>query len=115
VILAARKPELSALMTVFNNFDQTLYPYQHIRNLIAIVLMVLLHLLVAYFLLRNHTEQVISAEQPQEELLFLDLQATKKEGKQTAPNVALQAPQLARPKKRQQRRAAISKPAPAVK
>jgi hypothetical protein len=101
-------------MAVFNNFDEALYPHQRIRNLIAIVLMVLLHLLVAYFLLRNAQEQPIKMAEQQEELLYLDLQAPHKKGQQTAPNLALQAPRPARPKKQPRKSTTISKPAPPV-
>lgn len=102
-------------MTVSNNFDDVLYPHQRIRTLLAIALMVLLHLLAAYFLLHKSTEQLAHTDHPQEELLFLDLQATNKQSKQTAPDVALQppqSPQSTRRKKQQQKRAAASKSAP---
>lgn len=105
-----------------NDFDDTLYPHQPLRNLIAIFLLLGLHLMIAYFLLNDKVEPLVAQGDKKGELIFLDLQAGTQANPTPAPPEPVQPKkqQKTEPKKKQQRRPAraITKPrlaSPSVK
>lgn len=104
-ITVSRKP-------LESNFDDALYPHQRLRNLVAILLMLSVHLLIAWFFLHNKVEQPVKTGEEKGQLVFLNLQP------ETKPVITAELPQPIeqekkqprQPKKKQQRRLANSKP-----
>ncbi len=82
-----------------NNFEDALYPQQGVRRLVAISFMLLLHILLAYFLLHKNTEQGMSEEQHRERIVYLDLSHDR----ENQANIA-QPQQLVDTKPKQQRK-----------
>lgn len=96
-----------------NTFDDALYPHQRIRLLAAILVLVSVHLCIAYFLLYKNTAQPVKQGE-EGELVFLNLQA------ENTPNNTVELPQPQQPEKskkkvqRQRARTAIAKSPPAT-
>ena len=57
------------------DFEDELYPHQRSRNLVAVILLVLLHLLVVYFLLFKKVDHPTKKGDEVGQLVFFDLQA----------------------------------------
>lgn len=108
-ITVSRKPFESNLN---NAFDDALYPHQRLRNLVAILLMISVHLLIAWFFLYNKVEQPVKQGEEKGQLVFLDLQP------ETKPVIIPELPQPTerekkqprQPQKKQQRQRTNSKP-----
>lgn len=82
-----------------NDFGNTLYPHQRIYHLVAIIIMVSVHLLVAYLLLYKSDEELIKPPEKERHIVLLSLQSNepKNEPKEESIPVPVQ------PKKQQKR------------
>lgn len=74
----AKKPLIS-------DFDDALYPHQRTRNIVAITVMVLVHLVVGYFLLFDKTKHPINQGEERGQLIFLNALAEKHGDKTPRP------------------------------
>lgn len=94
-----------------SSFDDALYPHQRLRNLAAIVLMLSVHLLIAWFFLYDKAEQPVMSAEKKGQLVFLDLQPeTKPAITPELPKPIEQEKKPRQPKKKQPRQLAKSKP-----
>ena len=63
------------------DFEDELYPQQRARNTVAIFILVLVHVIVAYLLLTKKVDHPIKQGEKDGQLVFLDLQAKKESNK----------------------------------
>lgn len=67
------------------DFENELYPHQRIRNFIAIICMVLVHVFLIYFLFFNHHDRPLLQSEKKGQLILLDLPAQKEKENNPKP------------------------------
>lgn len=94
-----------------NDFEQALYPHERLRTLVAILVIVLMYLFMAYLFVHKTVEPPVKQGDERGELIFVELQAENK------ADTTIELPQPLPPIKPQkkhpprQRRSATSTPA----